>query len=105
MSTSLSLGANPASETFHGVFSIPAGVSVDSMNAYLEVRCLIATCDFSNTGDLTLDPLPNGVSFTSSSGVLLTAPGNDAPEPGTWGLSLCAMAVLVASRRRKPLHR
>jgi hypothetical protein len=100
VSTAVTPGANATSETFHGVFTIPTGVSTDSLNAWLEVSCLISTCDFSHTGAFTFDTLPSGVTFNSSSGVLLTAA---SPEPGTWALSLGALALFAVRRNRKPI--
>jgi hypothetical protein len=91
VSTSYVPGANATSETFEGVFAVPAGESTDSLNAYLEVGCLISTCDFSHTGQLSFGSLPDGVTFTSASGVLLS---DATPEPGTWALLLCGGVLL-----------
>jgi hypothetical protein len=98
VSTSSTPGANATSETFQGVFAVPAGVSTDSLNAYLEVGCLLSTCDFSHTGSLSLGSLPDGVTFTSESGVLLS---DATPEPGTWALLLCGGILLGVWRTRK----
>jgi hypothetical protein len=49
-----------------------------------------ATADFLNTAQLSLG-LPSGVTFTSASGVLLTA---GVPEPSTWALMLLGFAGL-----------
>jgi hypothetical protein len=49
-----------------------------------------ATADFLNTAQLSLG-LPGGVTFTSDSGVLLTA---GVPEPSTWVLMLLGFASL-----------
>jgi hypothetical protein len=100
VSTSYVPGANATSETFEGVFAVPTGVSTDSLNAYLEVGCLISTCDFSHTGQLSLGSLPDGVTFTSESGVLLS---DATPEPGTWALFLGGGILLVVygERRRR----
>jgi hypothetical protein len=97
VSTGMSPGANATSETFYGVFAVPAGVSTDSLNAYLDVACQIATCDFSHTRSFSLGALPSGVTFSSASGVLLT---DSVPEPETWALSLCAGALLALRRKR-----
>jgi hypothetical protein len=102
VSTTVLPGMNADSETFQGVFSIPTGVSTDSMLAELYLHCVVAVCDFSHTGALTFGSLPSGVTFTSASGVLLTS---SAPEPGSALLTLCG-SVLVAvgtirSRRKE----
>lgn len=97
VSVALLPGANAASEIFHGVYAIPAGVSTDSLNAYLQLDCAMSTCDFSHTGALSIGPLPTGVTFTSGSGVLLSAA---VPEPGTWALLLCGAALMGLRRKR-----
>ncbi|HTW67448.1 MAG TPA: PEP-CTERM sorting domain-containing protein [Bryobacteraceae bacterium] len=101
VSTSIMPGANGTSETFEGTFAVPTGLSTDSLNAYLYASCLMATCDFSNTGQFSIGGLPDGVSFTSSSGVLLTAA---TPEPNSWLLCLAAIAAAVLVRRRRWLR-
>lgn len=101
VSTSIIPGANGTSETFEGTFAVAAGVSTDSLNAYLEALCLMATCDFSNTGAFGIGGLPDGVSFTSSSGVLLTS---ETPEPNSWLLCLAAIAAAMLVRRGRWLR-
>ncbi len=101
LSTSVIPGANGTSETFEGTFAIPMGVSTESLNAYLLASCLMATCDFSHTGDFSIGALPDGVSFTSSSGVLLTSA---TPEPSSWLLCLIAIAAAALVRRGRWLR-
>lgn len=91
-------GANGTGKNFQGGFAIPNGTSTETLNAFILTSCLIATCDFSHTGTLSLGSLPSGVSFTSSSGVLLSD-DSAVPEPPTWGLLLCAAAPLAVNRR------
>ncbi len=99
VSTSILPGANGASETFEGIFAIPNGQSIDSLNAYLLASCEMYTCDFSHTGVFGIGPLPDGVSFTSSSGVLLTS---ETPEPrSVWLLCLAALAACALVRRER----
>ena len=97
VSSHLIAGVNSTSETFEGVIALAPGVTHYSLNAYMEASCLISTCDFSHTGAFTLNDIPSGVTFTSGSGVLLSA---DAPEPGTWGLGWCGAALLAIAKRR-----
>ena len=59
-----------------------------------------AVCDFSNTSRFSLS-LPSNVSFTSDSGVLLTAPTTATPEPGTIALILPTLAAAAFAWRRK----
>ncbi len=101
VSTSIIPGSNGTSETFQGVFAVPTGVSVDSLNAYLAVlQCTMYTCDFSHTGQFGMSALPDGVSFTSSSGVLLTSQTSEAPEPrASWLICLAALGACALVRR------
>jgi hypothetical protein len=101
LSTSIIPGSNGTSETFEGTFAVPTGVSTDSLNAYLYASCLMATCDFSHTGDFSIGALPDGVSFTSTSGVLLTS---QTPEPSSWLLCLTAIATAILVGRGRWLR-
>jgi len=80
-------GAGTTNETFTGVYAVPAGMSSDSLNAWLEVSCGDGdSCDFSHTATLGIS-LVNGVTYTSQSGVLLTQTSS-APEPSSWAMML-----------------
>ena len=59
-----------------------------------------AGSDTAYTGDITLS-LPQGVSFTSDSGVFLT----QTPEPGSLALIGIASCGLIVRRRNKRLTR
>jgi hypothetical protein len=100
VSTSVT-GANTTTETFTGIFAVPAGMSTDSLNAWLEVSCGDGdSCDFSHTATLNISST-NGVSYTSSSGVLLTGSAA-APEPSSWATMLIGglgIAVGIVHRR------
>ncbi len=54
-------------------------------------------CDFGNSAHLNFE-LPPGASFTSASGLLLTAA---VPEPGTWALMLAGLGVVGWMGRRR----
>jgi hypothetical protein len=101
VSTSVT-GANTTTETFTGVFAVPAGMSTDALNAWMEVSCGDGdSCDFSHTATFNMSTV-NGVSFTSSSGVLLTQTGASAPEPSSWAMMLIGglgMAAGILRRR------
>jgi len=99
VSASVLPGSNVSSEIFDGIFQVPTGISNDSLNAYLDISCLLATCDFSHTGAVSIGALPTGVSFTSGSGVLLTDAAS-APEPRSWILAVCGAALLLLARKR-----
>ena len=102
VSSSFTQSINADSGTFHGVFAVPAGLSTDSLNAYFNLSCNDATCDFTHTGALSFGGL-NGVSFTSGSGVLLTQSGvSGVPEPGSWILMATGAGLIGLARLRKP---
>lgn len=56
-----------------------------------------AQADFSNTATLAI-ALPPGYTYTSASGVLLTAAA--VPEPAAWGLMALGLAALLIRRRQ-----
>lgn len=83
-----------------------ADISLDTaypVQFFFSMDCNLA-CDFLHTA--TFDwSLPEGVTYTSASGVFLAAalepPGTAVPEPAAGLLFLTAASVLVASRIRK----
>jgi hypothetical protein len=100
----LSFGLN----TFHGVYVVPEGSSTIDLYSRLLLDCgFDGVCDYSGTGKLSLD-LPAGVSFTSASGVLLSAvpvPGGAVPEPGSLALALLGVASAWFVRRQPVVRR
>ena len=72
----------------------------------LYLDCSYSMCDFGHTARVGLE-VPNGVSFTSDSGVFLTAANGvpAVPEPATWALMLAGFGVIggVAKRRRNAI--
>ena len=81
-------GANTTTEAFTGVFAVPAGMSTDALNAWMQISCGDGdTCDFSHTATFGMSTV-NGVSFTSSSGVLLSQTRSAVPEPSSWAMML-----------------
>jgi hypothetical protein len=59
-----------------------------------------ATCDFSNTGQMSLD-LPGDVSFTSTGGFLSQPATSSAPEPGSLLLLGLGIAAIGCVRFRR----
>ena len=57
-------------------------------------------CDFGDTGSVSLT-LPDGVSYTSDSGVALTEPLSDVPEPGSLAVFGVGLAGLTMLRRTR----
>lgn len=69
-----------------------------NLDTGLSLRCTSGTsCDFGNSARLSFE-LPPDVSFTSASGVLLTAA---VPEPATYGMLALGLAVVGWARRRR----
>jgi PEP-CTERM motif len=62
-----------------------------------------ALCDFSHTGAFSFSNLPSNVSFTSASGIFLSALNNPGgvPEPATWGLMIAGFGLTGAAMRRR----
>ena len=100
-SVSFTPGNDPTSELFHGVYIVPTGVSSVDLFAWLSVDCRFdAACDLSHTGELAINLAP-GVTFNSSSSVLLTSTGNGetVPEPAS-GVLFGAGALVIAGLRQ-----
>jgi len=89
--------------TFGTTLVIPTGVSTMGFAFTLSLDCRTSggICDFANTGALGFGTLPAGVSYTSDSGVLFSAPPS-VPEPGTWAMMILGFgAAGVATRARR----
>jgi hypothetical protein len=102
------VSANVSSSTlsnfaFQGVFSGQGATFTDTVDLKLSVACSNETCDYSHTGTLSLN-LPSNVTFTSASGVFLTQPVSEAPEPGSWAMMAGGLVVLLGMtiKRRHP---
>ena len=79
------------------------GASGDiAVNLSVNLECSLGyVCDFSHTAKFGL-VLPAGASFTSDSGVFLTAPVvGGVPEPASWALLVTGFGVVGAASRRR----
>ena len=90
---------DPSDTRVSGVYAI-TGASADiPISFYLEIRAGgNVTLDYSNGSGVSIGQV-DGVSFTSDSGVFLSA----VPEPDTWALMLAGFAVLGGLARRRGL--
>jgi len=87
---------------FSGTLDITNGETLPLLMS-LQLGCNSGeTCDFSHTAALSF-VLPQDVTFTSDSGVLLTqAGGSPVPEPGSAVvLSICCLVLLSANKLRR----
>ncbi len=88
---------DPLNSVFTGEMVVGDGIPVD-LTMYLNVACSYDTlCDYGSTAFLRFN-LPEGVSFTSDSGVLLSHP---IPEPAPIALVLTGLAGMAILRRRR----
>jgi hypothetical protein len=87
--------------SFSAIYALPVGVSTLRFEQSLAANCWkTGSCDYGHTAAFDMS-LPAGVTFTSESGVFLTAPVSEVPEPSTVLLSLAGLTgVLIASRRK-----
>lgn len=91
------LAATPTDIHFHGVVAFTGASRDFLLGSSFNLRCSGGTdCNFGNSAHLSFD-LPEGVSFTSHSGLLLSA----VPEPGGGALMLGGLAVVALLARRR----
>jgi len=94
-----------AERHLHGVFSIVGPQTSFEVIMGFSLECSGGTdCDFGNSGHLNF-VLPDDVTDTSASGLLLTGPVAVAPvpEPETYGLMLSGFGVMARVARRRRL--
>lgn len=86
---------------------IPTGTSSIGLSASLNLDCRGASsCDFGHTGTFRFDDLPDGLTFSSASGLLLTGlqvpPTGAVPEPATWLMMILGFGLVGAAMRQRP---
>ena len=99
------LAGSATEKHLHGVFTLTGAQTSFDLIMGLSLSCSGGTdCDFGHSGHLNF-VLPDDVSYTSASGLLLTGPVAVAPvpEPETYGLMLAGLGVMAwVARRRRP---
>jgi len=84
---------------FDGWLDIVGTSATINPTLYLSVSCDIGlVCDYGNTARFSFVGLPSSVTFSSDSGVFLTA---TVPEPQTYALMLAGLAALGLLARRR----
>lgn len=93
---------------FSTLLAIPAGESSLGLSLTLELDCRArgTVCDFGNTGTFRFGDLPDGLTFTSESGVFLSAVGQNpppanVPEPASIAVLGLGLALAGRTLRRR----
>lgn len=108
ISGSWDTNSNPSLSTFTGVYALTGMSQVLSISSALSAGAGSgAVSNFSNTSKFRFS-LPTDVTFTSASGVFLSAlnPVNNAvPEPATWAMMIFGFGLAGVSLRRRAATR
>lgn len=81
------------------------GISVMTVDMLLSVDCRFGTdCDYGNSSGFNFGALPNGLSFSSESGVFLTGGSAAVPEPLSLALTGAGLLLLGCVRRLRARH-
>lgn len=79
------------------VLAVPTGASRLGFDLRLYVDCWVdlnARCDFGNTSQFGFGSLPNGLAFTSASGVFLVRESGGVPEPASWAMLIIGFGMV-----------
>jgi hypothetical protein len=89
-----------ASYTMTANLWVPPGLTSLGLGFGMELDCRGPfTCDFGNTGTISIVPGSDELTFTSASGELLTGP-QGVPEPANWALLIAGFGLVGAMQRR-----
>lgn len=84
---------------FTGVYALTGPTADLNFETYSSDTCVNgATCSYDGAVSLTL---PQGVAFTSGSGVFLSGPAVGVPEPTAWAMTILGLASVGALLRRR----
>ena len=93
---------DPSHVAFDGVYNLIGSAQTLGIDAYLSANASFADLDYGNTLHVAFT-LPRNVSYTSDSGVFLSAATavTPVPEPETWALMLAGLGLLGQFGRRR----
>ena len=100
-------GFDSATGYVEGAFAtsllIPTGQSTFGfvMTLNLDCRGTGATCDFGHTSTFGFGGLPNGLSYTSQSGVFGVPMTGGVPEAAVWAMMIAGFGMVGATSRRR----
>ena len=88
--------------SFDGIYNLLGSTQTLGINAYLSAGATFADLDYGNTLRVSFT-LPGNVSYTSDSGVFLSAanPVTPVPEPETWALMMAGLGLMGHFARRR----
>ena len=79
---------------------VPTGETSLGFKTYLNLSARgAASADFGHTAQFSVGPLADGLSYTTASGIFLTA--SPVPEPAAWAMMLCGFALVSGAVRHR----
>jgi hypothetical protein len=89
--------------TLASMLTIPTGYSMMGFRLATSIDCSSAftVCDFSHTSLFNLGDLPDGLSYTSASGVYQTAGSGGVPESASWAMMIGGFGLAGGMMRRR----
>jgi len=93
---------DPTHVAFDGIYNLLGSTQTLGIGAYLGAGAAFADLDYGNTLRVSFT-LPGNVSYTSDSGVFLSAASavTPVPEPETWALMMAGLGLLGHFARRR----
>lgn len=91
------------------VLVLPTGASRMGFDLRLSIDCwveLLAVCDFGHTSAVGFGTMPQGLSYTSGSGVFLAGDptGGGVPEPASWAMLMAGFGLVGATMRKRRMR-